>query len=189
MNEQKAISLCLKDRDPTGFEYLVRKYRKTALSTAFGWVNNSEDALDACQESFARAFGAITSVKEMKRFYPWFYVILRNCCMNILADRNKSTKINHGISQDLEIADTGKDDNALTDIERWEENRKIHELLGVLKPEFKEILILKYFNDMNYDEIVTLLGIPRGTVMSRLYHARRAFHDVYMKRSKEVRYA
>ena len=186
MNEQKAIRLCLKHRDPIGFEYLVQKYREKAFYHAIGWLNSHEDALDACQESFTRAFGAITRLKELKRFYPWFYVILRNCCMNILADRSKSTKINHGLCQNPETADAGRSDNALTGIESREESRNIHELLQMLKPEFKEILILKYFNDMSYDEIVTLLGIPRGTVMSRLYHARRAFHDVYMKKSKEV---
>jgi len=186
MNEQRAIRLCLKDRDPIGFEYLVQKYREKAFYHAVSWLNNHEDALDACQESFARAFGAITRVRELKRFYPWFYVILRNCCMNILADRSKSRRINHGLSHNPERAEPVSGDNALTDMENREENRNIHELLELLKPEFKEILILKYFNDMNYDEIVTLLGIPRGTVMSRLYHARRAFHDVYMKKSKEV---
>jgi RNA polymerase sigma-70 factor (ECF subfamily) len=186
MNEQKAIRLCLKHRDPIGFEYLVQKYREKAFYHAIGWLNSHEDALDACQESFTRAFGAITRLKELKRFYPWFYVILRNCCMNILADRTKSRKIDHGLSQDPETANTGREDDVLADIESREENRNIHELLQVLKPEFREILMLKYFNDMNYDEIGALLGIPRGTVMSRLYHARRAFHDVYMKKSKEV---
>lgn len=186
MNEQKAISLCLKDRDPTGFEYLVRKYRKMALSNAFGWVNNREDALDACQESFARAFGAITGVKEMKRFYPWFYVILRNCCMNILADRKKNYKINDRLSLDPGPENSNIENDALSNIMGIESNRDIHVLLDTLKPEFKEILILKYFNDMNYEEIGKLLSIPRGTVMSRLYSARKAFHKIYTKYSKEV---
>jgi len=185
MNEQKAITLCLKYRDPVGFEYLVKKYRGKAFYHAINWLNNREDALDACQDSFARAFVAITRVKELKRFYPWFYVILRNCCMNILADRGKNTKINDGLSQCPETADTGKDDNALSRIESREGYRNIHEILHSLKPEFKEILIHKYFNDMTYEEIGTLLNIPRGTVMSRLYNARRAFHDVYNKEDKE----
>jgi RNA polymerase sigma-70 factor (ECF subfamily) len=185
MNEQKAIRLCLKNRDPIGFEYLVQKYREKAFYHAIGWLNSREDALDACQESFTRAFGAIARLRKLKRFYPWFYVILRNCCMNILADRSKSRRINHGLSRNSEKADTETDGNALSGIESREESRYIHELLQVLKPEFKEILVLKYFNEMNYDEIVTLLGIPRGTVMSRLYHARRAFHDLYIKRNKE----
>ena len=186
MNEQKAIRLCLKDRDPIGFEYLVQKYREKAFYHAIGWLNSREDALDACQESFTRAFGAITRLKKLQRFYPWFYVILRNCCMNVLTDRSKGRKINHGLSQSLETGDTGKEDNPLAGMENREESRNIRELLEGLKPEFREILILKYFNDMNYDEIVALLGIPRGTVMSRLYHARRAFHDFYIKRHKEA---
>jgi len=181
MNEQKAIKLCLKNRDPIGFEYLVQKYREKAFYHAISWLNNHEDSLDACQESFARAFGAITRVRELNRFYPWFYVILRNCCMNILTDRKKNYKINDGLSLDPEMANTGKDANALTNIESREENRNIRELLNSLKPEYKEILLLKYFNDMNYIEIGTLLSVPRGTVMSRLYNARKAFHNAYTK--------
>jgi RNA polymerase sigma-70 factor (ECF subfamily) len=185
MNEQKAISLCLKNRDPIGFEYLVKKYREMAFYHAISWLNNHEDALDACQESFARAFGAITRVRELKRFYPWFYVILRNCCMNILSDRRKNYKIHNVLLQNNKTADTGKDADALAGIESREEYRNIHELLHAIKPEFKEILILKYFNDMNYEEICALLSIPRGTVMSRLYSARKAFHTAYKKQRKE----
>jgi RNA polymerase sigma-70 factor (ECF subfamily) len=186
MNEQKAIILCLKDRDPTGFEYLVKKYRDRALYTAFGWLKSKEDALDACQESFMRAFGAITRVKKMEQFYPWFYVILRNCCMNILADRKKSHKINDRLFTVPQTEDPCEDNDTLSNMVGIEENRNIHELLDHLKPEFKEILILKYFNDMNYKEIEALLGIPRGSVMSRLYNARKAFHKIYMRYRKEV---
>jgi len=183
MNDQKAIRLCMKDRDPIGFEYLVQKYREQAFYHAISWLNNHEDALDACQESFTPAFGAITRVKKMERFYPWFYVILRNCSMNILADRKKSYKINDRLSNNPQV--TGKNSDTLSDIVRIEDNNNIHGLLTSLKPEFKEILILKYFNDMNYEEIGQLLGIPRGTVMSRLYNARKAFHSTYIKHNKE----
>ena len=186
MNEQKAITLCLKDRDPTGFEYLVKKYQDRALYTAFGWLKSKEDALDACQESFMRAFGAITRVKKMETFYPWFYVILRNCCMNILADRKKSHKINDQLYSTPQPEDKYEGNDTLSDMLGKEEGRYIHELLDSLKPEFKEILILKYFNGMNYKEIEALLGIPRGSVMSRLYSARKAFHKVYKRYGREV---
>ena len=186
MNEQKAIRLCLKNRDPIGFEYLVKKYREKAFYNAIGWLNNNEDALDACQDSFARAFGAITRVKKLERFYPWFYVILRNCCMNILADRKKSYIINDGLSRDPQTRDTEKNADTLSNMVNIEKNKKIQDLLNSLKPEFKEILILKYFDEMNYVEIETLLSIPRGSVMSRLYNARRAFHNTYKKHNKEV---
>jgi RNA polymerase sigma-70 factor (ECF subfamily) len=185
MNEQKAIRLCIKNRDPIGFEYLVQKYRKRAFYYAVSWLNNTEDALDACQESFSRAFGAITRIKKLEKFYPWFYVILRNCCMNILADRKKSYKINDELFRDVQRGDSGKDRDTLSSMVNLEDNRKIHDLLDLLKPEFREILILKYFNDMNYEEIGALLSIPRGTVMSRLYNAREAFHKTYTASKKE----
>jgi RNA polymerase sigma-70 factor, ECF subfamily len=185
MNEQKAIRLCLENRDPIGFEFLVKKYTKMAFFHAISWLNNREDALDACQDSFARAFGAITRVKKLERFYPWFYVILRNCCMNTLADRKKNYTINDGLSRDPETEDEGEEVDALNNMENREENQHILGVLNTLKPEFKEILILKYFNDMNYEEMGILLSIPRGTVMSRLYNARKAFHNTYIKQSKE----
>ena len=185
MNEQKAIRLCINNRDPIGFEYLVQKYRKKAFYYAISWLNNTEDALDACQESFSRAFGAITRVKKLEKFYPWFYVILRNCCMNILADRKKSYKITDELSRDVQRVSSGKDGDTLSSMVSLEDSRKIHDLLNLLKPEFREILILKYFNDMNYEEIGTLLSIPRGTVMSRLYNAREAFHKTYTARKEE----
>lgn len=188
MNETKAIKLCLKDRDPAGFEFLVEKYRRQAFYHAVSWLNNRDDALDACQESFTRAFGAITRVRELKGFYPWFYVILKNCCMNILAERKRNSRICDGLCRNNETADNGEDAGILYQMESGEECRNIHELLQTLKPVFKEILILKYYNDMNYEEIGALLGIPRGTVMSRLYNARRAFHDSYIKKRREVQH-
>ncbi len=56
MNEAKAINLCIKHRDPIGFEYLVKKYRREALFHARIFLGNDEDAADACQESFVKAF-------------------------------------------------------------------------------------------------------------------------------------
>ncbi|MCP5106940.1 MAG: hypothetical protein GY950_26385, partial [bacterium] len=87
MNEKRAIELCLCHHDPLGFEYLAKKYRKEALYHAVSIVGNYEDAADACQESFSRAFAAIPRLQQLDRFYPWFYRILRNCCFNMLSRR------------------------------------------------------------------------------------------------------
>jgi RNA polymerase sigma-70 factor, ECF subfamily len=62
-------------------------------------------------------------------------------------------------------------------LERKEARRDLHRALEGLRPEFREILTLKYFQGRSYEEIARLLGIPRGTVMSRLYHARSALRE------------
>ena len=92
MDERHAIQLCIKHRDPVGFEFLVEKYRREAFVHAFALMGNQEDALDACQDSFARAFASIPRLQELTEFYPWFYRILRNRCLNLIARRKTSDR-------------------------------------------------------------------------------------------------
>jgi RNA polymerase sigma-70 factor (ECF subfamily) len=185
MNEAQAIRLCLKHRDPAGFEFLVKKYRREAFFHAFALMGNREDAADACQESFRRAFTAIPGLASLDRFYPWFYRILRNCCLNMLGRRR--TILNYT----RENRSSGTVTESLSDpasiLARKEEAAAVHRALGSLNPEAREILSLKYIHGCSYDEITGLLDIPRGTVMSRLFHARKAFRKEYLKYSKPDR--
>ena len=87
MTEDKAIQLCLKKQDPHGFDYLVRKFRREAYFHAYSLLQNDSDAADACQESFASAFANMPKLSKLDKFYPWFYRILRNRCLNILSRR------------------------------------------------------------------------------------------------------
>lgn len=174
MDEQRAIQLCLKDRDPIGFEFLVRKYRREAFFHAFGLLGNQEDALDACQDAFSRAFAAIPRLDALTAFYPWFYRILRNRCLNLIARRQTSERYRASQAAADEDGRTFADEEPRRLIEQAEEQRQVRQALETLRPELREILTLKYLQDRSYDEIARLLGIPRGTVMSRLYHARLA---------------
>lgn len=179
MDERRAIQLCVKHRDPVGFEYLVQQYRREAFSHAFALLGNQEDALDACQDSFARAFTAIPRLRELPRFYPWFYCILRNRCLNLLArrqtgDRHREAE-QHDASRMIDAVNPG------CVLEQQEQQEQVRRALGLLKPEHREILNMKYLQEHSYEDIADILGIPRGTVMSRLYHARTALREEYMK--------
>jgi RNA polymerase sigma-70 factor (ECF subfamily) len=105
-------------------------------------------------------------------FYPWFYQILRNGCLNRIRARRQHEEVT-----DVEDA---KNDPQLV-VEGDDNKRDVWSALEQLKPEFREILILKHIHESSYADISELLDIPRGTVMSRLYHARRAFQHVYVK--------
>lgn len=179
MDEQRAIQLCVKHRDPVGFEFLVQKYRREAFSHAFALLGNQEDALDACQDSFARAFAAIPAVRELPQFYPWFYCILRNRCLNLLARRRTSDRYRESEQRESDRAVSAENPGSL--LETQEERQRVQHALKALKPEHREILVMKYVQEHRYDEIAGLLGIPRGTVMSRLYHARTALREEYLK--------
>ncbi len=177
MTETHAIHLCLKHHDPRGFEWLVRKYRREAFMHARGFMGNEADAADVCQDAFHRAFMAMPRLEQMDKFYPWFYRILRNLCLNRLRDTRKHRDANSGI--DPEQVRLLAPETPRTVTETNERREEIHETLDRMQPAFREILILKYFDKMNYDEIAELLGIQKGTVMSRLFYARKAFAKAY----------
>lgn len=177
MDEERAIQLCLKHRDPIGFEFLVNKYRREAFFHAFSLLGNNEDALDACQDAFARAFAAIPRLEALTQFYPWFYRILRNHCLNMLERRETSDRYRQ--SRTLEAGNSSPSPEAgpRATLEQAEGRWRVREALDRLRPEYREILTLKYLQDCSYERIARLLGIPRGTVMSRLYHARLALRE------------
>jgi RNA polymerase sigma-70 factor, ECF subfamily len=183
MDETRAIQLCLKHRDPIGFEYLVTKYRREAFFHASTLLGNQEDALDACQDAFARAFAALPGLAALTEFYPWFYRILRNRCLNLLARRRTAERY----QQAQHVAgDPGTDEAAAEPraaMEQREEQHQVRAALARLRPDMREILTLKYLDQRSYDQIAQLLGIPRGTVMSRLYHARLALREAYIHSS------
>lgn len=177
MDEQRAIQLCLKHRDPIGFEFLVQKYRREALFHAFHLLGNQQDALDACQDAFARAFAAIARLDALTEFYPWFYRILRNRCLNLLARKQTSQRYAASHTAGFDAGDEVVPPEPRGLLERQEEQQELRAALASLDPAFREILALKYLQDRSYADIARLLGIPRGTVMSRLYHARLALRE------------
>jgi len=178
MDEHQAIELCIKHKDPMGFEFLVQKYRREAFSHAFALLGNQDDALDACQDSFARAFAAIPRLQELTHFYPWLYRILRNRCLNLLA--RKQTSERYREAQQQAQGQGVETVHPACILEQREEQMRVRCALESLKPEHREILVMKYVHGHRYEEIAAMLGIPRGTVMSRLYHARTALREAYL---------
>ncbi|MFP4013394.1 MAG: RNA polymerase sigma factor [Chitinispirillaceae bacterium] len=175
--EAEAIKVCLRHRNPAGFEFLVNLFRKEAFFHALGFLGNSDDAADACQEAFTRAFRAMPGLKKLDHFYPWFYTILKNQCLNMISRLKTAREKADSVLSEQHTP--GFDPGVI--LEQREESQQVWRVLGMLDPEIREILILKYFNDLDYAAISRQLGIPRGTVMSRLYYARKAFIKLYRR--------
>lgn len=177
MNEQKAIRLCLRHRDPAGFAFLVKTFRREAFYHAQALLGNEADAADACQDAFSSAFGAMPSLNTLDCFYPWFYRILHNRCLNLLARRR--TRQNYAAAQQEEPQETARSPGDY--LEAREEREQVWQHLLTLSSKHREILTLKYIHDFSYAQIAGTLDIPRGTVMSRLYDARAAFRKGYAR--------
>lgn len=172
-NDAEAIRLCQAgNRQAYGF--LVERYKERAYYSALGILGSREAALDISQDAFVRAFRAMKRFEPGKKFFTWYYQILRNLCLNFIRDKKRHARSfsemdEHEISI---IADSDQDASDLA--EHNELKRALWQALDELKPKEKEIIVLKDFQDLSYKEIAEMLDIPIGTVMSRLFNARKA---------------
>jgi RNA polymerase sigma-70 factor, ECF subfamily len=162
MDDSTALKNCL-DGDRESFRYLVERYQNQAVGHATAVLGNREDAKDAVQEAFVDAFRALGKFDPSRRFYPWFYVLLRNRCFKMLAAHGRQNTVS---AQDREIL-------APCTQASIEETLTLEAALLALTPEERELLTLKYLDGLSYQELADLLQIPRGTVMSRLFYARK----------------
>jgi RNA polymerase sigma-70 factor (ECF subfamily) len=171
--DQKAIRNCQLGNTES-YRLLVDKYRNRAYYAALLMTGNREDALDISQEAFYRAFKAIKSFQSGKNFYTWLYRILKNISINNFK-RIKRRNLTFSDAEEstgdlLYISPHAGPDEIF---EEHEMRDLIWKGLMSLKAEDREILVLKEFQEMSYNEIAETLEIPLGSVMSRLYYAKK----------------
>lgn len=149
------------------FEPLVRHFGPRAYRFALYLTGDAEEAKDLSQEAFIRAFAAIGRFDATRPFYPWFLRILRNLCYSHLRRRRSSDLVLEALPEPAAPPSLSP-----------ELKLAVWEALGALGEADREMLVLKTFQGLSYAEIAEVLDIPRGTVMSRLYHARRRLKAV-----------
>jgi RNA polymerase sigma-70 factor, ECF subfamily len=161
-----------RDGSTAAFEPLVRAHEKRALVVAELLLGDADDAADAVQESFVRAYRSLARLREGSDFGAWFRSILRNHCMDRLRAVSRRRRIP---IDDATAAEAGWTEPAGSSvIEEQQMAAAVRDALGRISPEHREILMLKEVEDMSYAEIALAMDIPMGTVASRLYHARAA---------------
>ncbi|MDH3784849.1 MAG: sigma-70 family RNA polymerase sigma factor [Acidobacteriota bacterium] len=180
MSEQPGVTerdLILRTQrgETAAFGDLVNRYMRRAYFAALGFVGSSEDAYDLSQDAFVRAFNARDRINPDMPFYTWFYQILRRLCYNFNRDRKLHREKLKQAKPWLEdhagwLADQR---NPHQQVQRVDLQKRVQEGIASLGEKDREILVLKEFEDLKYREIAELLDIPIGTVMSRLYSARR----------------
>ncbi|MBN1269694.1 MAG: RNA polymerase sigma factor [Kiritimatiellae bacterium] len=165
--------------DLEAFEGIVNTYRGRAYRYALSIVKNHHDALDLSQDAFARAFRSLKRFDTSRPFLPWFMRIVRNLSINNLAQRGRRPE-NPGPVEGGEVmqflpSPSERPDAAAARSDRAEHVRAA---LDLLSSEHREVIFLRHFDDMSYEEIAQALDIPVGTVMSRLFNARRNLAEI-----------
>jgi RNA polymerase sigma-70 factor (ECF subfamily) len=152
------------------YQVIVERYMQRAYYIALGFVRNSQDAMDISQDSFIKAFRKIKRFDPEKSFFPWFYKLLKNLCLDHIKRRSR-------------IQEIPLDEARILNEER--EDREMKEILwrGIetLSFEQKEVIILRYFQQFSYQEIAEITAKPVGTVMSSLFYAKKRLKEAIKK--------
>jgi len=175
--------------DALAFEQLVIKYRSKVFSMIYGMVQNEQDAWDLAQEGFVKAWRSIHRFKGQASFYTWLYRIVTNVAIDSL--RRKGFKKTAEFDDDIaanEVAPGSKtvptpDPMPHHGLEREEIRQRIEQAISKLSPEHRAVIVMKEIEELQYSEIAEALGCSIGTVMSRLFYARKKLQtllkDVY----------
>jgi RNA polymerase sigma-70 factor (ECF subfamily) len=178
LENERDVIIEWKNGSKTAYEKLVRHYMTDAFLIAQGFVGNPDDARDLSQDAFVKAYQARESFDANRPFYPWLYRILKNHCLNFLKRSGRKTASLYFEDNPDRERFSSPTPTPLQNLEREERIAVVRAAIGNLSEDHREIIILKNFKGYSYAEIAQTLDIPIGTVMSRLFYARKALKEL-----------
>ncbi|MGC2182486.1 MAG: sigma-70 family RNA polymerase sigma factor [Terriglobales bacterium] len=165
MSEERSLS--------GSFEELAMPLFERLYSFAHWLTQNREEAEDLVQETYAKALKGFRSFQPGTNFRAWIYQILRNTFLTSRTGLQATATVPLDLENDHEILPTASKTPESILLQRSDQ-QLVQEALGRLPVLYREVLLLCEFEEMSYQEISATLGVPMGTVMSRLSRARRA---------------
>jgi len=168
------------------FQILVERYQQRAFSVAWQILKRHEDAQDVVQESFVKAFLSIDSFQGSSSFFTWLYRIVVNMAIDFrrkAGRRERETvsldvETRDGLEQQVDAGVVNQPENPLESALRGEQARQINQVLGEISDEHRAVIILREVEGLRYEQIAETLGISKGTVMSRLFYARKKLQQL-----------
>ncbi len=176
--------------DSRAFEKLVEKYKRRIYYLAYRMTRDHDSADELAQESFVKAYQAMSGFKKEYSFYTWIYRICVNLTINFLKRESQTISVDTIEGSDYIL---GKSDQ-IDQLERMiasEQAAIVKRTLGTLPPDQQAVFILKTFDEMSYERMAEVMNCSIGTVMSRLFRARHKLRkaleaaDVYRDKDDE----
>jgi RNA polymerase sigma-70 factor (ECF subfamily) len=161
--DRALVARCLAG-DTAAFEPIVERYQRVLFTVARRMLDDPEQAADATQNAFISAYRKLETFDPKRRFFSWIYRILVNECLN---DR-RGRRPHEPLSPELATVGTPADL-----LEANDRRRSVQAAVLALPTEYREVVILRHFTGLSYEEIADALGLPAKTVKSRLHTARQ----------------
>ena len=169
MDDEILVRNCLAG-DRGAFAEIVSRYERPLYSLALRTLGNPEDARDATQNTFVKAWVNLGQFDQSRRLFSWLYRIALNESINRLRARRRQEPL------DERLVDRGRAPEE--DAEQHERRKQLELAMAQLSEANQEVLVLRHWMQLSYDEIADAIGIPPKTVKSRLFSARTRLGEV-----------
>ena len=187
MTEADTVALA-RQGDHDAFRVLVERYQGRAYRLALRVLRDETQAQDAVQEAFLKLYRSIRNFEGRSSFYTWLYRLVLNVCLDMRRRDRSDRHVEWTDARDLGVGDASEAPTVGAvapgpelALERSELRKRLGEAIDTLPEEARTTLLLREVDGLSYAEIAEVLGIPKGTVMSRLHYARRRLQRWLLK--------
>jgi len=184
--DERALIAAAQKGDTEAFRALVVKHQRRAYAVALGVLHDPDDARDVCQEAFLKAHRNLVNFEGEAQFFTWLYRIVMNLCIDQLRKRrHERIEFDEAVAADEPSDDTGisphrlgfDPERALTDKDL---RGHIWRALAELSPVHRAVLVMREVEGLSYQEMADQVGCSIGTIMSRLFHARKKMQKMLL---------
>jgi RNA polymerase sigma-70 factor, ECF subfamily len=180
-NDRELVAIAVNGFDGS-FEELVRRYQRPIAAYVYRMVGNYESALDLTQEIFIKVYNSLSRYRAEFKFSTWIYKIAHNAAVDHL--RRSSTREQSLVagteSDSFELPIESANLTPEQESERKERRGEIESVVRALPANYRELIILRHSQDLSYEEIVEVTGLPLGTVKNRLFRAREMMRQQFV---------
>ena len=181
--EDRILIIAARNGEPKAFEKLMQRYRKSVYYTLLKMVRNEEDAEDLTQEAFAKAFASIHNFDAKYSFSTWLFRIATNNCIDFIRKKKLQTLSIHASNSesgnssgvtDVKDEDMNPNEQMLSD----QRKKIVHDAVEKLSPRYRQLIELRFFQELSYEEIADTLELPLGTVKAQLHRAKELLNTM-----------
>lgn len=177
MKDQENIIARARRGDADAFEQLVIAYRDQVFRLALRMCGNEADADEVAQEAFLSAWKALPNFRGDSQFSTWLYQLTSHAAIDLL--RREKRQIAAEDITEVSVSDPAP--SPQQQAERSETRQAVRDAMGQLSPEYRQIVVLRFLQELSYEEIGAVLKLPPGTVKSRLNRAKAQLKDILSK--------
>ncbi len=177
--------------DQQAYAELMKNYRDTVFYMLLKMTNNADDAEDLTIEAFGKAFRSLKHYTPDYAFSTWLFKIASNNCIDFIRRKRKLTlsldnSITNEDGSETNITVASNEPDPEEELIRQQKVQLMREVVEKLKPHYRQLITLRYFDELSYEELAEQLNLPLGTVKAQLFRARELLYSILKRKGDQI---